>query len=81
MVKLQNLDRDDRFIWCDYYPENDSAPGFIKVDLETEQITEKITAPYEESLGTNMYAHHAMLKLISLKDKSSLPKTTGAAWF
>ena len=81
MVKMLNLGRDNHYIWCDYFPENDPQPGFIKVDLTNGEIVEKITAPYEVLLGSTMYAHHAMRKLITIQSLDPLPQITGAAWY
>lgn len=81
MVKLKNIDRDNRFIWCDYFPENESKPGFIKVDLQTEEIVSHTVAPFESNASFSVYAFHAMKKLLDIQNRNPLPEVTGAAWY
>lgn len=81
MVKLMNIGKDVNAIWCDYYPEGREDCGFIKVDIFQEEIIERTTAPYEKEKGTSMYAHHAMMRLIELKNADVLPKVTAAIWY
>ena len=81
MVKLKNIDRDNRFIWCDYFPESESEPGFIKVDIQAEEIVRHTLAPSESNTKSSVYAYHAMKKLLDIQNKDPLPEVTGAAWY
>ena len=81
MVRINNIGRDERFIWCNYCPENEKENGFIKVDLKSESIVDRKAAPYELRYGTQMYTHHAMIKLLSIQNANPLPLQTGAIWF
>ncbi len=40
MVRLTNIQIDEAFAQADFYPENSSVCGFIKVDIKTGQTVE-----------------------------------------
>ena len=44
MVRLVNIQINDKFASADYYPENDKIGGHIVVDIETEEIVRLIKA-------------------------------------
>lgn len=81
MVELKNINRDNRFIWCDYFPESESKAGYIKVDLQAEEIVEHIAAPSESEERPSVYAYHAMKKLLDIQNRDPLPEISGAAWY
>lgn len=81
MVRLINIGRDNRYIWCDYIPEGKEMPGFIKVDMDTDEIIQIKFSLYEDETGLRWYSHHAKRRLIELKNASELPKVTAAIWY
>lgn len=81
MVKLANIGRSANAIWCDYYPEGKEVHGHIKVDMNNEEIIQLDAAPNENNNSTSMYAHHAMMRLIELKNVEKLPNYTSAIWY
>lgn len=81
MVRLVNIERDSYAIWCDYYPEGKDEHGFIKVDMIREEIIQRIASPNENGTSISVYAHHAMMRLIDLKDAITLPKSATAIWY
>lgn len=44
MVRLVNIQINDKFASADYYPENDKIGGHIVVEIETEKIVRLIKA-------------------------------------
>lgn len=81
MVKLMNIGKDSNAIWCDYYPEGKEAHGFIKVDMIREELIQRTASTNENANSMSVYAHHAMMRLIDLKDAATLPKITAAIWY
>ena len=81
MVRLVNIGRDDRCIWCDYIPEGKEKPGFIKIYIETDEIIQMEASPYEVETGLYWYSHHAKMQLMKLKNAIPLPDKAVAIWY
>lgn len=82
MVRLRNIQRNDSLISCDYYPENTTeAPGHIVVNIQSETLESEQRAAYDADRKKSIYAHYAMLKLIDLKDSTTLPDKASYVWY
>ena len=81
MVKLRNITRDDKRIWCDYYPEFETEAGLVVVDLKTDEIIDARPTEYERKLETTVYAKYAALKLSLIKEQKTLPEKASYIWY
>ena len=81
MVKLRNINRDNRRIWCDYYPESEKEAGMVVVDLNTGDLLESKSTEFEQKLGTLAYARYAALKLNQIKWQDVLPEKASYVWY
>lgn len=82
MVRLRNIQRDNLFIRCDYYPENtDKDPGHIVINLRSETLESEKRAKFDAVGKMSVYAHYAMLKLLELKDRDQLPEQSSYVWY
>lgn len=74
MIHLFNVERDENYIWCNYYPEGrEDDIGFIKLDRKNDyKIVEGEKSQYD---GDKCYYHFkARSNLRSFDKRDFLPK-------
>lgn len=81
MVRITSIGREGNMMWCNYYPEGEAPAGFIKVDVDREEIVHSEASQIENQRAVPMYELHAMMRLVELKDEATLPKTAAAIWY
>ena len=77
MLRLENVEIRGNMAQADYYPETETQSGFIRVDLETEEIVELTTvAGYE-----TMYPAHALRTLVRMANEGDTSTTRTTRWY
>lgn len=74
MVVLKNINRDDNYISADYYPENNKAKGFMKINITNEEIV-------EHDCASNCASAHVLRELRRLAKVNNLPKVKKLLWY
>ena len=82
MVTLKNIKKGNKIISADYYPEDSTEPGYIVVDLETEEIIlNRSPKEHEKYYSYSWYTRYARYGLLEVAKSGKIPEKKVVMWY
>lgn len=78
MLRLKNIKRDAEFIYADYYPEDWSSPGHIKLSVKDGAVVEEKRSTFPDEFEHLSMARRALNKL---RTELDIPSERLVMWY
>lgn len=79
MVRLKNIEKNDKIIECDIVPEDSKESGHISVQIDTQRIDSfRLPTGYE---WCRNHVDHAKTELLKIMSEDVIPREKLIMWY